>query len=173
MLSKEMVIIMTNNNKSDFWASSTFKGVVSVLGTLLVVVIIVLVCAKVLFVSNSSDENIKTGRVTSTDPLPVTTTEAATTTEKKTAKKTTKNYEDYYSEKNYTIQTVISAVYLHPEPNSSSENLCVIPVGAECKVFKNENGWLYLDYEGQKGYAYYSFFSETSESNADSQAAQY
>ncbi|MGN1133498.1 MAG: SH3 domain-containing protein, partial [Oscillospiraceae bacterium] len=67
--------------------------------------------------------------------------------------------EESEDDANAETKTVISAVYLHPEPNSSSENLMVLPVGAECKVFRNENGWLYLEYNGQKGYAYYTFFS--------------
>ncbi|MGN0601759.1 MAG: SH3 domain-containing protein [Oscillospiraceae bacterium] len=149
------------SKNSDFWSSSTFKGIIAVLSTLLVVVIITLVSAKLLFVGNSSGNTIKTGRITSTEPLAVTTTVKTKHTEK-TTKKTNSGDDDFYSEDtgDYTTQTVISAVYLHPEPTSKSENLCVIPVGAECKVYKNENGWLYLDYDGQKGYAYYTFFTE-------------
>ena len=93
-----------------------------------------------------------------------TTTTKATKTSK-TRKETTTGYNDMGTDNSledatYSIKTVISAVYLHPQPTSASENLCVIPVGAECKVYTNENGWLYLDYNGQKGYAYYSFFTE-------------
>lgn len=156
---------MSNKNKnSDFWQSSTFKGIIAVLSTLLVVVIIVLVSAKVIFVGGNSVKSTKTGRITVTEELAVTTTTKATSA-KKTTKKTTTGYNDLYSDElydseEYTTQTVISAVYLHPQPTSKSENLCVIPVGAECKVYKNENGWLYLDYNGQKGYAYYTFFTE-------------
>lgn len=143
--------------------TSTLKGVIAVMSTLLVVVIIVLVGAKLLFVPETSD-TIKTGRVTSTASLAVTTTNRHKQTTK-AKKKTTQDADDYYANKDdgngsYTKQTVISAVYLHPQPTSSSENLLVIPVGAECKVYRNENGWLYLDYEGQKGYAYYTFFTE-------------
>ena len=88
MLCKDRVITMAvKKNNSDFWTSSAFKGTVAVLATLLAVVIIILICAKVLFVSNSSQENIKTGRITSTDPLPVTTTVKTTTQAKKLPKK--------------------------------------------------------------------------------------
>lgn len=145
--------------------SATLKGIIAVLSTLLVVVIIVLVSAKVLFVGGNSVETKKTGRITVTDPLEVTTTVKTKATKKTTKSSTTTGYNDLYSDdlyddESYTTQTVISAVYLHPEPTSASENLCVIPVGAECKVYKNENGWLYLDYNGQMGYAYYTFFTE-------------
>ncbi len=157
---------MSNKNSSDFWNSPTFKGLAAVMGTLLVVVIIVMLAAKVMFVSDTSAENKKTGRITSTEPKSVVTTTTTKAT-KKTVKKTKREYNTYDGTQidtdEYTNQTVISAVYLHPEPNSSSENLCVIPVGAVCKVYKNENGWLYLDYDGQKGYAYYTFFTETQE----------
>ena len=146
---------MSQKNKK----SSSLAGIIAVLSTLLVVVIIVLVSAKILFVGNKS-EVVKTGRITSTQSLKVTTT---TQKESKKPKKTTSDddfFNDDDDEGDYTKQTVISAVYLHPEPFSKSENLCVIPVGAECKVYRNENGWLYLDYDGQKGYAYYTFFTE-------------
>lgn len=156
---------MSNKNSSDFWKSPTFKGIISVLGTLLVVVIIVMVAAKMMFVPDASIENKKTGRITSTEPKAVVTTTTAKTA-KKTVKKTSRVYKNYdgsdidIDTDEYTNQTVISAVYMHPEPNSSSENLCVIPVGAVCKVYANQNGWLYLDYNGQRGYAYYTFFTE-------------
>ena len=152
------------SNNSDFWKSSTFKGIIAVLATLLVVVIIVLVCAKVLFVGNGSDGERKTGKIPLTQEHEFTTTTKPTKTSK-TRKETTTGYNDMGTDNSledatYSIKTVISAVYLHPQPTSASENLCVIPVGAECKVYTNENGWLYLDYNGQKGYAYYSFFTE-------------
>lgn len=156
----------SKNNNSGFWNSSAFKGTMGILGTLLAVVIIIMVCAKVLFVSDVSAENKKTGRITSTEPKSVSTTVSVKTT-KKTVKKTSRTFNNYDSidpedvdTDEYTTQRVVSAVYLHPQPTSASENLCVIPVGAVCKVFKNENGWLYLDYNGQKGYAYYTFFTE-------------
>ncbi len=157
---------MSKKNSSDFWNSPTFKGIAGVMGTLLVVVIIVMVAAKVMFISDSPSENKKTGRITSTEPKSVVTTTTPKAT-KKTVKKTSRTYNTYDGSQidtdEYTNQTVISAVYLHPEPNSSSENLCVIPVGAVCKVYANENGWLYLDYDGQKGYAYYTFFTDSQE----------
>ena len=53
----------------------------------------------------------------------------------------------------------ISAVYLHPQPTSSSENLLTIPSGATCKYYRNENGWYYVEYNGTKGYAWQTFFS--------------
>lgn len=156
----------SKNNSSDFWKSPTIKGISAIMGTLLAVVIIILVSAKILFVSDSSSETKKTGRITSTEPKSIVTTTTVKTT-KKTVKKTSREFNDYKDSDEsdaqtdeYTIQTVISAVYLHPQPTSASENLCVIPVGAKCKVFRNENGWLYLDYDGQKGYAYYTFFTQ-------------
>ncbi|MDO5124812.1 MAG: hypothetical protein Q4D35_00330 [Ruminococcus sp.] len=156
---------MNNNQNTDFLHSSTFKGVVAVLGTLLAVVIVIMIAAKVLFISDDSDSIKKTGRITSTEAKVVATTTTPRTT-KKPVKKTSRDYKDYDEPEydidtdEYKIQTVISAVYLHPKPTSSSENLCVLPVGAECKVFANENGWLYLEYDGQKGYAYYTFFTQ-------------
>lgn len=159
-----------NKNSSDFLNSSTFKGIVGILGTLLAVVLIIMVAAKVIFVSDESVESKVTGRITSTEAKAVVTTTTKAT--KKTVKKTTREFKDYdLSDMNiddvdidtneYKNQTVVSAVYLHPQPTSSSENLCVIPAGTVCKVFADENGWLYLEYEGQKGYAWHEFFSES------------
>ena len=60
--------------------------------------------------------------ITSTQSLKVTTT---TQKESKKPKKTTSDddfFNDDDDEGDYTKQTVISAVYLHPEPSSKSEN---------------------------------------------------
>lgn len=140
------------------------KGTIAVMLTALIVVIITMLFARGLFISNASDTDRKTGWLTSTEPLETT---AATTKQKvtETKKKTTtkKSEDDPYQSGGdnlgeATVMTVVSAVYLHPQPTSSSENLLVIPQGATVRVYRNENGWLYLDYNGQQGYAYYTFF---------------
>ena len=83
----------------------------------------------------------------------------------KKAKKTTEPDEDPYDgDKDDNGDAVgdiqcISAVYLHPQPTSSSENLLTIPSGATCKYYRNENGWYYVEYNGTKGYAWQTFFS--------------
>ena len=140
------------------------KGTIAVMLTALIVVIITMLFARGLFISNASDADRKTGWLTSTEPLETT---AATTKQKvtETKKKTTtkKSDDDPYKHGGEelgeaSVMTVVSAVYLHPQPTSSSENLLVIPQGATVRVYRNENGWLYLDYNGQQGYAYYTFF---------------
>ena len=83
----------------------------------------------------------------------------------KKSKKTTEPDEDPYDgDKDDNGDAVgdiqcISAVYLHPQPTSSSENLLTIPSGATCKYYRNENGWYYVEYNGTKGYAWQTFFS--------------
>lgn len=156
-----------DNKKTEQQTSSlptAVKGTIAVMITALAVVIITMLFARSLFISNASDKTKKTGRITSTEYVEVSTQAPVSLTEtKKTT--TTRSTDDPYQTNtgenlgDSTVMTVISAVYLHPEPTSKSENLLVIPVGATVKVFKNENGWLYLEYNGQMGYAYQSFFS--------------
>ncbi len=147
---------------------SSVKGTIAVMVTTLIVVIITMLFARSLFISNASDTERKTGWLTSTQPLETTASTTTTTTQ---AQSQTQAEGDDESEAdsdesgdesaldgNVTIMTVVSAVYLHPEPTSASENLLVIPQGATVRVYRNENGWLYLDYDGQQGYAYYTFF---------------
>ncbi|MGN1114463.1 MAG: SH3 domain-containing protein [Oscillospiraceae bacterium] len=158
------------SNKSDNSLSPTVKGVIAILITLLVVIIVIMICAKLIFVGINKDDNVVTGKITSTQSMAVTTTTKVqhTTTYNFYLDEDEDSEDDEYGDSddedseddgNAETKTVISAVYLHPEPNSSSANLMVLPVGAKCKVFRNENGWLYLEYNGQKGYAYYTFFS--------------
>ncbi len=146
--------------------SSTVKGIIAIMLTLLVVVIIIMVFAKSLFINDNSQPK-KTGVVTSTEYIPP----ATTTTEEteKTTKKTTENSDDsesdIYDDDDEDSQTITctSAVYLHPEPTSSSANLLTIPSGAECKFFRNENGWYFVEYNGTQGYAWNTFFTSPQE----------
>lgn len=131
--------------------------------TLLVVVIVIMVFAKSLFVSDSSEPK-KTGIITSTEYIPPATQTVEQKETKKSTKKTTgedDEDDDYdpYEDEDYQMITCTSAVYLHPEPTSSSANLLTIPAGAECKFFRDENGWYYVEYNGTQGYAWNTFFS--------------
>ena len=145
--------------------SATVKGIIAVMVTFLIVTIVIMVFAKSLFMGGS-DEPAKTGvSTTPTVYIPVETKTATEKVTEKTAKKTKASEEeeedDSQEEASQTIKCV-SAVYLHPEPNSSSANLLTIPAGAEVKFFRNENGWYYVDYNGTQGYAYGTFFSQPS-----------
>lgn len=144
--------------------SSTVKGIIAIMLTLLVVIIVIMIFAKSLFI-NDNTEPKKTGVITSTEYIPPVTTTTSTASETTTTKKTSKEedeYDDPYDDDDEDQQgtvSCISAVYLHPEPTSSSENLLTIPAGAECKYFRNENGWYYVEYNGTQGYAWNTFFS--------------
>lgn len=144
--------------------SPTFKGIIAIMLTLLVVIIVIMLFVKSLFINDNSKPK-KTGTMTSTEYIPTettTTTEAPTETKKK---KTTEEEENDDQENNEEDGdavgeiTCTGPVYLHPEPNSSSANLTTIPSGAVCKYYKNENGWYYVEYQGQKGYAWKDFFT--------------
>lgn len=153
------------SSASSTWLTPTVKGIIAILITLLVVIIVVMIFAKSLFINTNTTPK-KTGTITSTEYVPpktTTTTEAPEETKK--TKKTTEEDEDPYSgddsESGDAVGDIqcISAVYLHPQPTSSSENLLTIPSGATCKYYRNENGWYYVEYNGTKGYAWQTFFS--------------
>ena len=144
--------------------SPTVKGIIAIMLTLLVVIIVIMLFVKSLFINDSSKPK-KTGTMTSTEYIP---TETTTTTEAPAETKKKKTTEDEADVDPYSPDqegeavgeiTCTGAVYLHPEPNSSSANLTTIPSGAVCKFYKNENGWYYVDYNGQKGYAWKDFFT--------------
>lgn len=160
-----------NDNSIDF--QQTIKGVIAVFITILIVVIVVMLFARSLFVTDSKNAaKVKTGHLTSTEYVSVATTageeEVQATTTKKKKKKTTTTEEEVSAPSNLPEgldesvagnYVVNSAVYLHPEANSSSENLATLPQGAQVEVFGQVYGWYYLIYEGQYGYAYGSFFN--------------
>lgn len=149
--------------------SSTIKGIIAVFLTMLIVAIIVMLFAKSLFVSDEAlAKNIKTGHLTETEYIPIEQTtqiDEEVVTTKKAKKKTTEKEEeppalpeglDTTVAGTYTVN---DAVYLHPEPNSNSENLLVLPYASEVKVYGNTNGWYYLEYDGQIGYAWGSYLT--------------
>ncbi len=148
--------------------SSNIKGIIAIMITALVVIIVVMLFAKSLFVSTETQEK-QTGRLT-TPPnyttVATTTTETVTTTKKKKTTKATSDTEDPYKDDmlnaGATDMSCTGAVWLHPEPNSKTANLALIPAGANVKAYAVVNGnWIYVDYNGQKGYAYGDYFSGT------------
>ena len=125
----------------------------------------IMIFAKTLFVNTNTTPK-KTGTITSTEYVPPkTTTTSEEPQETKKSKKATEPDEDPYKgdddDNDDAVGDIqcISAVYLHPQPTSSSENLLTIPSGATCKYYRNENGWYYVEYNGTKGYAWQTFFS--------------
>lgn len=145
------------------------KGIIAVMSTVLVVVIITMLFAKTLFVSNDAEE-IKTGRLTSPPTFVTTTTTLNTTTQKTTTttslSKLTDPYQSELMQAGISEMTVKSAVYLHPEPNSTSKNLMVLPQGAKVTAYAVVNyNWIYVEYNGNVGYAYGDFFTGTKPTN--------
>ncbi len=150
--------------------SDVVKGIIAVMITALVVIIVIMMFAKSLF-STSNTEERKTGKLTAApNYTTVTTTTSQTVTSAKKAT-TTRNAEaDPYKTKiaadGATEMTVKDGVWLHPEPNSKSTNIVVIPKGTKVTAYAIVNGaWLYVDYNGQLGYAYSSFFDGTVPTN--------
>lgn len=152
--------------ESSTWLTPTVKGIIAILLTVLVVAMVIMIFAKTLFVNTNTTPK-KTGTITSTEYIPpktTTTSEEPQKTSKKSKKTTEPDEDPYDSDKDDNGDAVgdiqcISAVYLHPQPTSSSENLLTIPSGATCKYYRNENGWYYVEYNGTKGYAWQTFFS--------------
>lgn len=155
--------------------STTIKGIIAVFLTLLIVIIIVMLFAKSLFVSGEElAKNIKTGHLTETEYLAIEAPEdlnEEVVTTKKAKKKTTAKKEE---EEKKTVELpadldtsiagtymVNDPVYLHPTPDSQSENLATLPYGAEIQVYGSSNyGWYYVEYNGQYGYAYGTYFTK-------------
>lgn len=162
-----------SRQSDDAYLSSAIKGIIALFITILIVVVIVMLFAKSLFVPNTDNKKVKTGHLTETVSFSAETTKAAQEVEevkttKKKKKTTTKAEEpetpvlpdglDTSVAGEYVIS---SAVYLHPEPNSSSANLATLPAGETVTVYGNSNyGWYYLDYNGQLGYAWSSYLSK-------------
>lgn len=154
--------------------SAAIKGIIAVFLTILIVVIIVMLFAKSLFVSEQElAKNVKTGHLTETEYVFIeqqTQLNEEVVTTKKAKKKTTTAEEDEDLDLPEGLDTSVAgeytvndAVWLHPEPSSTSANLTIIPYGAEVKVYGNSNyGWFYLDYNGQVGYAWSSYFTPKS-----------
>lgn len=149
--------------------SPAVKGTIAIMLTLLVVIIVVMVFAKTLFIGNNNNpEPKKTGAITSTQYIPPVTTQSSTEQTSQTSESEDSEDDDYvdpYTQDSSNTDeakseiTCTSAVYLHPQPTSKSENLATIPKGAKVKFFRNENGWYYVEYNGQKGYAWQTFFT--------------
>ena len=137
--------------ESSTWLTPTVKGIIAILLTVLVVAIVIMIFAKTLFVNTNTTPK-KTGTITSTEYIPpktTTTSEKPQETSKKSKKATEPDEDPYDGDKDDNGDAVgdiqcISAVYLHPQPTSSSENLLTIPSGATCKYYRNENGWYYV-----------------------------
>lgn len=148
------------------WGSHV-KGIIAIMITALVVIIAVMLFAKSLFVSTASTEK-QTGKLT-TPPnyttVTTTTTEQVTTTKKKkTTAATTEGdpYQPGLDGLESTDMVVKGDVYLRTEPTSSSKSLSTIPTGAQVKAYAVVNGnWLYVEYNGQRGYAFGDYFNGT------------
>lgn len=156
-----------NQKQVNSGLSPAVKGTIAIMLTLLVVIIVVMIFAKTLFIGHNNDsEPKKTGAITSTEYIPPVTTKETTQKTEKTSETADSDdeYEDPYindsgADGASSEITCTSAVYLHPQPTSKSENLATIPKGAKVKFFRNENGWYYVEYNGQKGYAWQTFFT--------------
>lgn len=150
------------------------KGIIALFITILIVVVIIMLFAKSLFVSNTEvNKNVKTGHLTETayvsvDPnatLPNQEEVVATETTKKKKKKKTETeasvaLPEGLDTSNAGTYVVNDAVYLHPEPNSTSAELVTLNKGDEVTVYGNSNyGWYYLEYKGQMGYAWGTYFT--------------
>lgn len=146
--------------------SPAVKGIIGIMVSFTFVAVIIMLFAKVLFLHEPT-EDIKTGTITVTSP---TGTTAVTTTGlnqrvSKTTKQTVK-YNDNAkntgddSDNNAAVTKIkcISPVLVHPQPNSSSENLTTVPLNAEVDFIRDENGWYYITYNGITGYAWGQFF---------------
>lgn len=145
------------------WATLV-KGIIAILLTVLTVVIVTMLFAKSLFVSNTSDER-KTGRLTAPPNYTTISTTTATSTTTSRKRTTTRDWgsEDPYQEEiaktGATEMVVKNAVKLRKEPNSDSEVITVLAADTKVTAFSVTNGnWLYVEANGKTGYAFGDFF---------------
>ena len=143
--------------ESSTWLTPAVKGIIAILLTVLVVAIVIMIFAKTLYVNTNTSPK-KTGTITSTEYIPpktTTTSEEPQKTSKKT-KKTAEPDEDPYDgdddDNGDAVGDIqcISAVYLHPQPTSSSENLLTIPSGATCKSTATKTAGIMLNTTAQR-----------------------
>ncbi len=154
---------------------STIRGIIAVAVTSFIVCVIVIMFSNSLFVSDAElQKTAKTGHLTETafevvEPKQQLRDEVVTTKATK-KKKTTTAEDDDEPEDNGDLPegldasiagdyTVNSPVYLHPQADANSENLATLPYGADVKVLGQSFGWYYVEYDGQKGYAWGTFFN--------------
>ncbi len=168
------------NETNEYDFAATIRGIIAVFITILVVIIIVMLFARSLFVSSSElEETTKTGHLTETRYVELATTttaeEVVTTTEGKSASDDEDEDDDDDEDEESELDTdlpegldtsvagtyvVNSAVYLHPESNSSSSTIMTLPTNAQVTVYGVEgSGWYYLEYEGQYGYAWHTYLT--------------
>ena len=141
--------------------ASAVKGIIAIMITFLIVIIVIMLFWKNLFPDNAKGD-VATGTITSTEYIaPETKTATENVNSKKSSKKKTskKEEEEEYEDENTQKITCTGAVILHPEPSSSSAQIDVIPGGVEVTFIRNENNWFYVDYNGQKGYAWGNYFT--------------
>ena len=156
--------------------SSVIKGIIALAATCFAVCVIVIMFAQSLFVSDAElQKTAKTGRLTETafeviEPKQQLRDEVVTTKATKKKKTTT-------AEEDAPIDTadvpegldtsiagtymVNSPVYLHPTTDANSENLATLPYGETLTVLGQNGGWYYVEYNGQKGYAWGTFFTKS------------
>jgi hypothetical protein len=146
--------------ENDAQISSAVKGIIAIMLTLLIVVVVIMLFWKSLF-TGAEKGTLATGTITSTEYVgPETKTATEREDTKKPAKKKTSKKDDDDEEDEDTQKiTCTGAVFLHPEPSSSSANLDTIPGGVEVTFIRNENNWYYVEYNGQKGYAWGNYFT--------------
>ena len=162
---------------SDVDFGAIVRGIIAVALTCLIVCIIVIMFAKTLFVSDAElQKTAKTGHLTETafemiEPVEQQLREEVVTTKAtKKKKKTTTTQKAEEAEKTDLPEgidtaaagdyTVNSPVYLHPTADANSANLATLPYGVTVKVLGQSYGWYYLEYEGEKGYAWGTYFNK-------------
>lgn len=154
---------------------SVVRGIIALGITCFAVCVIVIMFAKSLFVSDAElQKTAKTGHLTETafevvEPKQQLRDEVVTTKATKKKKTTTAEAEapeerDDLPEGLDTsiagMYTINNPVYLHPIADANSANLATIPYGEQINVLGQSFGWYYVEFEGQQGYAWGTFFTK-------------
>lgn len=63
----------------------------------------------------------------------------------------------------YKAQVTGGGLNLRAKPDKKSDRICQIPNGSIVTVFDEDNGWSYVDYDGQSGYVMIAFLQPVSD----------
>ena len=155
---------------------STIRGIIAVAVTCFIVCVIVIMFSNTIFVSDAElQKTAKTGRLTETAfevavPKQQLRDEVVTTKATKKKKTTTAEGDAPEAENSDLPEgldtsiagsyTVNGPVYLHPIADANSANLATIPFGEKIQVMGQSFGWYYVEFDGQKGYAWGTYFDK-------------
>lgn len=124
-----------------------------IFAVILVVLILLIVCAVVLIKGrmekNKSQNNSQSESIADESEEDTQTTEPTVTPEPSQVK-----------EPDVIMQTTADELRLRKEPNTDCEVITVLEKGTKLEMLSQEEGWAFVDYQGQTGYVSMDYLEE-------------